>query len=66
MNNESIKKDFIYNAIEDGWMVKKINHKYCFMKKHENKKEYFDESFLNDFIMKYIDSDNLEQVKLTN
>lgn len=65
MDNEIIKKEFIFNAIEDGWMVKKINNKYCFMKKHENKKEYFDESFLNDFIMKYIDSDKLEQVKLT-
>lgn len=62
MNNDSIKKDFIFNAIEDGWMVKKINQKYRFIKKHQNKKEYFDESFLNDFIMKYIDSDKLEQL----
>lgn len=64
MDSDSIKKDFIYKAIEDGWMVKKINNKFCFMKKHQNKKEYFDESFLNDFIMKYIDSDKLEQVNL--
>jgi hypothetical protein len=64
MNSETIKKDFIFNAIEDGWMIKKINNKYCFMKKHQNKKEYFDESFLNDFIMKYIDSENLQQINL--
>jgi hypothetical protein len=52
-----LKKDFIFKAIEDGWMIKKINNKYCFMKKHQNKKKYLDESFLKDFLVTYMDAD---------
>ena len=29
---------FLYNALEQGWNVKKTNDCYIFNKKHENKK----------------------------
>jgi hypothetical protein len=44
------KMRFIYNAIEDGWNVKKIDNKYFFSKKHEGKKEIYLESYLQKFI----------------
>ena len=47
---------FIYNALQDGWIVKKKGDKYIFTKKHENNKElYLDESFLTNFINKNSD-----------
>lgn len=44
------KMRFIYNAIEDGWNVKKIDNKYVFTKKHEGKKEIYLETYLQKFI----------------
>ena len=44
------KMRFIYNAIESGWNVKKIDNKYYFSKKHEGKKEIYLESYLQKFI----------------
>jgi hypothetical protein len=44
------KMRFIYNAIESGWNVKKIDNKYVFCKKHEGKKEIYLESYLQKFI----------------
>ena len=41
---------FIYNAIETGWSVKKIENKYIFSKKHEGKKEVYLETYLQKFI----------------
>ena len=37
------KMTFIYNALENGWEIKKKNNKYSFSKKHEGKKEYINE-----------------------
>ena len=37
------KMSFIYNALENGWTVKKNNDSYVFTKKHEGKKEMFSE-----------------------
>lgn len=48
------KIQFIYNAIEDGWTVKKKDGYYVFTKNHNNEKEIFTESYLNNFIIKYI------------
>ena len=50
------KHTFIFNAIEDGWTVKKRKGKYFFIKKHEGKKDFFSETFLTEFIVKYIKS----------
>tara|TARA_B100001094_G_scaffold331569_1_gene400365 strand:+ start:46 stop:267 length:222 start_codon:yes stop_codon:yes gene_type:complete len=50
---------FIYNAIEDGWTVKKHNETYIFTKNHENKKEVFLESYLKKFIKQNLSINNL-------
>ena len=52
------KIQFIYNAIEDGWVVKKKGEHYIFTKNHNNEKEIFTESYLNNFIIKYINKTN--------
>ena len=44
------KLSFINNAIEAGWTVKKRNDTYIFTKKHENKKEVYLETYLQEFI----------------
>ena len=42
---------FINNALDDGWSIKKINEKYIFTKKHENRREIFQEDYLENFIV---------------
>jgi hypothetical protein len=49
-NLEIQKMLFLYNALEDGWKIEKDNNSYLFKKKHEEKKEYFSDSYLKDFI----------------
>jgi hypothetical protein len=44
------KMTFFYNALEDGWEIKKQGNKYIFTKKHEGKKEVFSEDYLKRFI----------------
>ncbi len=44
------KLTFIYNAIEAGWSVKKLEDKYIFSKKHEGKKEVYLETYLQKFV----------------
>jgi hypothetical protein len=44
------KMVFIMNALQDGWSVKKNKNSYIFYKKHENKKEVFDDEYLETFI----------------
>jgi transposase len=46
------KMTFIYNAIEDGWTIRKRNDNYIFTKKHENRREIFQENYLESFIKK--------------
>lgn len=41
---------FIMNALEEGWSIKKIKDSYIFTKKHENRKEIFQENYLDRFI----------------
>jgi hypothetical protein len=43
------------NALEKGWTVKKSDESYIFMKKHENRKEIFMESYLEKFILSNIE-----------
>lgn len=50
------KMIFLYNAVEDGWKVKKSNDCYIFSKNHEGKKEIFLDSYLKSFVMENIDS----------
>ena len=45
------KMNFIMNAIETGWSVKKNDDNYIFTKKHEGKREVF----MSDYLAKFID-----------
>lgn len=45
------KMVFIMNAMESGWTVKKSEDSYIFTKKHENKKEIFQENYLETFVV---------------
>jgi hypothetical protein len=47
----------IFNAVNEGWCVKKKNDSYVFTKKHENKEEFFLDSYLSSFLKTNIDSD---------
>ena len=48
------KMHFIYNALQDGWTISKKNDYYTFKKNHNEEKELYLESYLQDFIYKYI------------
>ena len=54
-NTKLQKMIFIYNAIEQGWEIKmNKDNIYTFSKKHENKKEIFNDNYLMEFIKKNI------------
>ena len=54
------KMAFFYNAIEEGWQIRKIKgDKYIFSKQHEGKKEVYLNSYLTDFIKSNMDFDKL-------
>jgi hypothetical protein len=44
------KMVFLYNALDNGWAIKKRKDSYIFTKNHEGKKEIFDESYLSIFM----------------
>jgi len=44
------KMSFIYNALENGWNIKKSEDKYIFTKNHEKKKEVYLDSYLRTFL----------------
>jgi hypothetical protein len=45
----------IYNALDEGWTVKKKNEAFIFTKKHENKREILEESYLLKFMKTNLD-----------
>jgi hypothetical protein len=49
------KMILLYNAIDQGWSVKKRNESYVFVKHHENKKEVLEESYLSKFMKTNLD-----------
>ena len=55
----SKKMIFIYNALENGWSVKKREQTFIFTKKHEGKKEIFSDDYLLRFM-----KENLSTVDL--
>jgi hypothetical protein len=63
LEDEDVKVDIIkfqkmillYNAIEQGWSVKKRNESYVFSKLHEGKKEVLEESYLQKFMKSNLD-----------
>ena len=46
---------FLYNALNEGWTIKKKEECYVFVKNHEDKKEIFLESYLSTFISENFD-----------
>jgi hypothetical protein len=49
------KMIFIYNALEDGWTIKKDHKSFILKKKHENQTKVFDELSLTEFITSNMD-----------
>ena len=52
---------FIFNSVEEGWTIQKKGGTFIFSKKHEGKKEMYEEKFLNTFLMSNL---NLEKIIL--
>jgi hypothetical protein len=50
---------FIFNALDDGWEIKKKDDTYIFTKKHEGKKEVFTNNYLKEFVIKNCDVDKI-------
>jgi len=46
---------FLYNALENGWAIKKKNNAYIFTKNHEGKKEVFLDDYLKGFMKENFD-----------
>ena len=44
------KMALLYNALEDGWSIKKNKDYYIFTKNHEGKKEVYLDSYLHTFM----------------
>jgi hypothetical protein len=44
------KMIFLYNSLDDGWTIKRDKKSYILTKKHENKKEVYNDSYLTDFV----------------
>jgi hypothetical protein len=53
---------FLMNALEKGWSIKKNEEQFIFTKKHEGKKEVFDENYLEQFIQSNFDMDILQHI----
>ena len=53
------KMAFVYNALDDGWSVKKRNGNYIFSKPHENKKEIFQDDYISTFMKDNFDINKL-------
>lgn len=49
------KMNLIYNALDEGWSIKKKDNSYIFTKKHENKKEIIEDSYLLKFMKTNLD-----------
>jgi hypothetical protein len=48
--NQFQKMCFLFNALNDGWSIKKRNESYIFTKNHEGRKEVFDDLYLAMFM----------------
>jgi len=58
------KITFLYNALEQGWKIKKDGDSYIFTKKHENRREIFKESYLETFLISNISTELFKSNKL--
>jgi len=55
------KMIFIQNALEQGWSIKKSQDSYIFTKKHENRREIFQENYLETFLVSNFSGDFLSK-----
>ncbi len=58
MKNDNMKFQkmiLLYNALEEGWTIKKKNDSFIFTKNHEGKKEVFTDSYLIRFMKNNLD-----------
>lgn len=53
------KMVFLYNALDNGWSIKKRKGAYVFAKNHEGKKEIFDEDYLGIFMKENMNINNI-------
>ena len=53
------KMIFLYNALENGWTIKKRNNLYIFTKNHEGKKEVLLDDYLKRFMLDNLDINKL-------
>ena len=53
------KMVFLYNALENGWSIKKRKDSYIFTKNNEGKKEVFDEQYLSIFMKENVNINNI-------
>ena len=54
---ELSKLVFIYNALEDGWKIKKREGKYIFTKHNSKNKEVYMDDYLKKFLVKNFNFD---------
>ena len=54
------KMVFIQNALDQGWTIKKSDDSYIFTKKHENRREIFQENYLETFLISNFSKDILD------
>lgn len=57
---------FIMNALDQGWKVNKNKDSYIFTKKHENKKEIFQENYLETFVASNFSMDFISSQQTEN
>ena len=66
-NNIKVEKNtmhkmvFIMNALDQGWSIKKSNDSYIFTKKHENRREIFQDHYLEDFLLSNFSTNLLDK-----
>jgi hypothetical protein len=53
------KMVLLFNALEDGWNIKKRDDSYIFTKNHEGKKEILQDSYLLRFMKSNLDMNKL-------
>ena len=57
------KMAFLYNALENGWTIKKYKEAYKFTKHHQGAKEIFLDSYLRRFMKENIDLNSILEQK---
>jgi|TARA_B100000029_G_scaffold364889_1_gene358152 hypothetical protein len=54
------KMAFVFNALDNGWEIKKTGNAYIFSKKHEGKKEVYLDNYLKQFMVRNFNIDSIK------